>query len=56
MTGPEHYRAAEELLTEADQYDEISAAAKTLILRVAHVHATLALAAAVAELNSQDRS
>ena len=49
MTGPEHYRKAEELLGQADQLldgDEPSAA--TWAIGKAQAHATLALAAATA--------
>jgi hypothetical protein len=49
MTGPEHYRKAEELLGQADQLldgDEPSAA--TWAIGIAQAHATLALAAATA--------
>jgi hypothetical protein len=45
VTGPEHYREAERLLTLADGFD-VSDAAVTLA--AAHAHATLALAAATA--------
>ena len=41
MTGPEHYRKAEELLGDSRRVPEIVSA-------VAQVHATLALAAATA--------
>jgi len=46
MTGPEHYRLAEELLTEACETHD-GQPADTNIAR-AQVHATLALAAATA--------
>jgi hypothetical protein len=49
MTGPEHYRKAEELLGQAEELlgtDEPSAA--TWAVEQAQVHATLALAAATA--------
>jgi hypothetical protein len=51
MTGDEHYREAEQLLTEgADAEEDID----TYLLRKAHVHATLALAAAVALAGADD--
>jgi hypothetical protein len=43
MTGPEHYRKAEQLLMAAG---EVSAGDLDQRLAAAHVHATLALAAA----------
>jgi ABC-type uncharacterized transport system ATPase subunit len=49
MTGPEHYRKAEELLGQAEELlksDE--PAAGMWAVEQAHVHATLALAAATA--------
>jgi hypothetical protein len=49
MTGPEHYRKAEELLSKTEELltsDEPSAA--TWSVEQAQVHATLALAAATA--------
>ena len=55
-TGPEHYTDAERLLRVADtisaNHDETNPAA-TLMLAEAQVHATLALAAATAELSAQ---
>ncbi|MFD7868023.1 hypothetical protein [Streptomyces sp. NPDC059783] len=45
MTGPEHYRKAEELLAEAASIDGAPAAEVALM---AQAHATLALAAATA--------
>ena len=41
MTGPDHYRLAEELLTDRGVLDEV-------LIGIAQVHATLALAAATA--------
>jgi hypothetical protein len=41
MTGPDHYRLAEELLTDREGLDEV-------IVGTAEVHATVALAAATA--------
>jgi hypothetical protein len=57
MTGPEHYRKAEELLSKAEELlasDEPSAA--TWSVEQAQVHATLALAAATAlrDIDSQE--
>lgn len=52
MTGPEHYRTAERLLRAVDVYraseDNYSA---QMAIAEAQVHATLALAAATAELD-----
>lgn len=51
MTGPEHYRAAERLITLAESCDwttEVEAY-RGPALAAAQVHATLALAAATAE-------
>jgi len=45
MTGPEHYRAAEQLLNEADHHSVLG----DTQIAAAQVHATLALAAATAE-------
>jgi hypothetical protein len=47
MTGPEHYRRAEELLAERHVINEINHAA-------AHIHALLALAAATAVRTEAD--
>lgn len=47
MTGPEHYRKAE-LFLEAARDDEGGSDVELYHLRGAHVHATLALAAATA--------
>jgi hypothetical protein len=41
MTGPDHYRLAEELLADRDVLDDV-------LVGVAQAHATLALAAATA--------
>jgi len=55
VTGPEHYRAAEELLAEIKDGDpDASHTAAALLLGMAQVHATLALAAATA-LGSPDQ-
>lgn len=50
MTGPEHYREAERLISEAVSWDpaEHRARADAVVITVAQVHATLALAAATA--------
>lgn len=49
MTGPEHYRKAEELLAVADDYEDDGAHQTARNRREeAQVHATLALAAATA--------
>jgi len=48
MTGPEHYTAAEELMTDAEQIAEQGGDIGHL-LTAAQVHATLALAAATAQ-------
>jgi hypothetical protein len=50
MTGPDHYRKAEELAAKADEY-LMQEADRTIVVRwaaAAQVHATLALAAATA--------
>ena len=47
MTGPEHYAAAEEILSRSSQDDPGSTVALASVIR-AQVHATLAHAAAVA--------
>ena len=50
MTGPEHYREAEALLTQATTYHkgDDTTTIDVLALSAAQVHATLALAAATA--------
>jgi hypothetical protein len=48
MTGPDHYRLAEELLIDARRAQEENDAARARRLAIAQVHATLALAAATA--------
>jgi hypothetical protein len=54
MTGPEHYRTAEDLLSTADEYDRDGAPATANARRAeAQVHAMLAMAAATA-LNDND--
>ncbi len=45
MTGPDHYRLAEELLIDARRAQEENDAARARRLAIAQVHATLALAA-----------
>lgn len=45
MTGPEHYRKAEELLDRACRHD-VGSDPERYALASAHVHATLALTAA----------
>lgn len=37
-----HYRAAEQLLHEVETYDDLSPQAEARLLRLAHIHATLA--------------
>ena len=46
MTGPEHYKKAEEILRAA--FDESNMTEKSYLVSLAGVHATLALAAATA--------
>jgi hypothetical protein len=46
VTGPAHYQASERLLDTSN--DQPDAAAQTICIRAAQVHATLALAAATA--------
>ena len=53
MTGPDHYRAAERLLEEAESGDESSSKA-TWCLELAKLHVALAQVAATA-LNSDGR-
>lgn len=53
MTGPEHYAEAERLIEEANHVGHEDAARGDGIIAAAHVHATLALAAATA-LNDHD--
>ncbi len=48
MTGPEHYREAEELLAYAQDKTEYGSDIERYHLAAAQVHATLALAAATA--------
>lgn len=50
MTGPEHYRAAEEIIDDLDELVNLSPKPATVgvAIAVAQVHATLALAAATA--------
>lgn len=49
MTGPEHYRQAEELLTAIAATTSIpSEPAQAVMVQIAQVHATLALASATA--------
>jgi hypothetical protein len=55
VTGPEHYRHAEELLAGATVGAGVGAEDVTLILHRAQVHATLAAAAATA-LSGVDQS
>ncbi|MGW1765327.1 hypothetical protein ACWCQL_14795 [Streptomyces sp. NPDC002073] len=47
MSGPEHYRKAEDLLQQAE-HANVSTLARQLLLAQAQVHATLAQAAATA--------
>lgn len=51
MTGPEHYRRAEELVQGAEDRSDTSDQLRTFVVRCAQVHATLALAAATALQN-----
>jgi hypothetical protein len=58
MTGPEHYKQAEQLLGDIARADGIIVIANPHALAAAQVHATLALAAAtiaVTWLNPADR-
>jgi len=50
MTGPEHYREAEQLLKSAEELiaHDVTSAIASLTVSHAQVHATLALAAATA--------
>jgi hypothetical protein len=49
MTGPEHYRQAEQILAEAENSaPDANCDDVALLLKFAQVHATLALAAATA--------
>ena len=49
MNGPEHYRAAEQLLNAVDGREELtSVESVNAVIAAAQVHATLALAAASA--------
>lgn len=50
MTGYEHYRAAEKLLSEGSQEVQEDPDQQSLVLLSAQVHATLALAEAVNRL------
>lgn len=53
MTGPDHYRKAEDLLSSADLNQlEPGSPAERSVFAEAQVHATLALAAATAELTA----
>ena len=52
MTGPEHYRAAEEMLEKSGSPDSSGEQGRHL-LAAAQVHATLALAAATALNDSE---
>lgn len=54
MTGPEHYRKAEELAKTAARYPESSDA--LVLAQLATAHATLALAAATALIAEKPRS
>ncbi|TQS30003.1 hypothetical protein [Microbispora sp. KK1-11] len=54
MSGPEHYRKAEEILAEAENADPRAERGDiALLLSFAQLHATLALAAATA-MNDHD--
>lgn len=50
MTGPEHYKAAEQLLRDIEATPEESVGSVAVVVAQAQVHATLALAAAQAIL------
>ena len=65
MTGPEHYGAAQKLLSEASFYDSdglpvtrrgvrVDPLAHASLLLRAHIHATLAHTAATAQANRQN--
>jgi hypothetical protein len=54
MTGPEHYRAAEKLLEEAEEHPSSSINKTASLIGQAQVHATPALVAATA-LNFDNR-
>lgn len=55
MTGPEHYREAERLLRDYDEMDKPRGWSVTpIILTQAHIHATLAMAAATAYVAERD--
>lgn len=51
MTGAQHYRIAEKLLAEARMENGHTAQGRAEMHTLAHVHATLALAAATAMAN-----
>ena len=51
MTGPEHYREAEQLLDWAKNRDTVTERQREHWAALAQVHATLALAASYAEVN-----
>ena len=57
MTGPEHYRAAEHMIEEAQ--DPAEPGDRAFLIAEAQVHATLALAAAFADgpaiMRTEDR-
>lgn len=53
MTGPEHYLEAEKLLSHAFGIEDRGSAEDVCLLAEAHVHATLALAAATAVSGSR---
>lgn len=58
MTGPEHYREAERLQEAIDDFDATDPAQQPLITQIlaeAQVHATLALAAATALCQADNR-
>lgn len=52
MNGPEHYREAERLLDRAENVIPDDEPAQAAVAARAQVHATLALAAATAELDA----
>lgn len=55
MTGPEHYREAEKILAACKDADADAATADVaILLRFADVHATLAVAAALAGLDAAE--
>ena len=56
MTGPEHYREAEQLLDFAGTYEGLPSNTHVQAAQLAQAHATLALAAAYGLANSGEMS